>query len=230
MPEIRLYLYFLVVAEIFDGSITITPEKNQSEKIILSVFVILAAAISNFAQSDQPTLFRQPAMSRTDIVFSYGGDLWTVAKAGGDAKRLTTGIGIEGNPYFSPDGSAIAFSGDYDGNTDAYIVPASGGVPRRITYHPSVDTVSGWTPDGKNILFASGRNSSSNFTRLFTFPVNGGGLPVEIPLPMANRGSLSPDGAAKEISFTTRICTDSTSKRRNDCMNRICKPSFTATI
>lgn len=163
------------------------------KKIILNVAVLLAAAISVFAQSEQPTLFRQPAMSRTDIVFSYAGDLWTVQKAGGDAKRLTTGIGIEGNPYFSPDGSMIAFSGDYDGNTDVYIVPATGGVPRRITYHPSADMVSGWTPDGKNVLFASGRNSSSNFTRLFTFPVDGGGLPVEIPLPMANRGSLSAD-------------------------------------
>jgi tricorn protease len=164
------------------------------KKIVLAVLVMLAASAEFFAQTDQPTLFRQPAINRADIVFSYAGDLWIVPKIGGDAKRLTTGVGIEGNPYFSPDGNTIAFTGEYDGNTDIYTIPATGGVPKRITYHPAVDAVSGWTPDGKNILFSSGRNSSSNFTRLFTFPVDGGGLPVEIPLPMANRGSLSPDG------------------------------------
>ena len=141
-----------------------------------------------------PTLFRQPTISKTAIVFSYAGDLWSVARSGGDAKRLTTGIGIETNPYFSPDGNLIAFTGEYDGNTDVYIIPASGGVPKRLTYHPALDEVSGWSPDGKSVMFSSTRNSSSNFSRLFTMPVDGGGLPSEIPLPMANCGWLSPDG------------------------------------
>ncbi|MEP7038247.1 MAG: hypothetical protein ABI891_07880, partial [Acidobacteriota bacterium] len=69
-------------------------------------------------------MFRQPAISKTNIVFGYGGDLWSVARSGGDAKRLTTGIGVEMNPYFSPDGNSIAFTGDYDGNTDVYVIPA----------------------------------------------------------------------------------------------------------
>ncbi|MCU1289732.1 MAG: Tol biopolymer transport system-like protein [Acidobacteria bacterium] len=164
------------------------------KKIILNVFITLAAAVSAFAQTNQATLFRQPAIGKTGIVFSYAGDLWIVARAGGDARRLTTGVGIENNPYFSPDGNWIAFTGEYDGNADVYIVPSAGGVPKRLTYHPSVDEVSGWTTDGKSVLFASSRNSSSNFSRLYTFPIEGGGLPDEIPLPMAERGWLSPDG------------------------------------
>ena len=164
------------------------------KKIILNVLFLLAAFVSSFAQTSQVTLFRQPTVSRTDIVFSYGGDLWIVPRAGGDARRLTTGIGIETNPYFSPDGNWIAFTGEYDGNADVYVVPASGGVPRRLTFHPSVDEVSGWTPDGRSVLFASTRYSSSGASRLYTFPVDGGGLPSEVPLPMADRGWLSPDG------------------------------------
>ncbi|HLM02153.1 MAG TPA: hypothetical protein VK400_13955, partial [Pyrinomonadaceae bacterium] len=169
------------------------------KKIILNVLFALAAVVSSFAQASQPqqpqaTLFRQPTISRTEIVFSYGGDLWTVPRAGGDARRLTAGIGIETNPYFSPDGGTIAFTGEYDGNADVYLVPATGGVPKRLTFHPSVDEVSGWTPDGRNVLFASTRNSSSGASRLYTFPVDGTGLPFEVPLPMADRGWLSPDG------------------------------------
>ena len=164
------------------------------KKITVNLLFLFALCVSIYAQTDEPTLFRQPTINKTHIVFSYGGDLWSVPRGGGDAKRLTTGIGIETNPYFSPDGNTIAFTGDYDGNTDVYIIPANGGVPKRLTYHPAVDEVSGWTPDGKSILFTSTRNSSSNFSRLYTMPVTGGGLPEEIPLPMANRGWLSPDG------------------------------------
>lgn len=164
------------------------------KKSFLIVLVLLASFITSYAQSDKPTLFRQPTINKTDIVFSYGGDLWIVSRNGGDARRLTTGIGIETNPYFSPDGNWIAFTGEYDGNSDVYIVPTAGGVPKRLTYHPSVDEVSGWTPDGKSVLFTSTRNSSSNYSRLYTFPVDGGGLPNEVPLPMVDRAWLSPDG------------------------------------
>ncbi|HXG85811.1 MAG TPA: PDZ domain-containing protein [Pyrinomonadaceae bacterium] len=164
------------------------------KKISLNLLVLLFAAASTFAQSSPATLFRQPTINKTDVVFAYAGDLWIVSKNGGDAKRLTTGVGMERDPYFSPDGGTIAFTGDYDGNTDVYTVPATGGVPNRLTYHPALDEVSGWTPDGRSVMFSSTRNSSANFSRLYTFPVDGGGLPVEIPLPMANRGWLSPDG------------------------------------
>jgi tricorn protease len=164
------------------------------KKIILNILFLAALSVSALAQTNQVTLFRQPTISRTDIVFSYGGDLWTVPRAGGDARRLTAGVGIETNPYFSPDGGWIAFSGEYDGNVDVYVVPAAGGVPKRLTFHPTVDEVSGWTPDGRSVLFASTRNSSNGASRLYTFSVDGAGLPFEVPLPMADRGWLSPDG------------------------------------
>lgn len=161
--------------------------------VFISAILLLFLSLTITAQSGKPTLFREPALSKTSIAFSYAGDLWIVSRTGGDARRLTTGIGNESSPYFSPDGNWIAFTGDYDGNTDVYVVPAAGGVPTRLTFHPSIDDASGWTPDGKNVLFASTRNSSSNYTRLFTISANGGGLPEEIPLPMAKRGWLSPN-------------------------------------
>src|SRR5262249_3168470 len=84
--------------------------------------------------------------------------------------------------------------GEYDGNTDVYVIPAAGGVPKRLTYHPGVDQVVGWTPDGKQVLFRSSRNSPSFFNRLFTISLNGG-FPAEVPLPIAYEGAFSPDGS-----------------------------------
>ena len=107
-----------------------------------------------FADSGQPLLLQKPTLSKTQIAFVYAGDLWTVSREGGDARRLTTGPGIETNPIFSPDGSTIAFTGEYDGNVDVYTVPAAGGVPKRLTWHPSSDVVLGWSPDGKKIAFS----------------------------------------------------------------------------
>ncbi len=146
-----------------------------------------------FGQSDQ-LLMRHPTLSKTHVVFSYAGDLWIAPRDGGEAIRLTTGAGNESMPCFSPDGSLVAFTGEYDGNVDVYVVPAAGGVPRRLTYHPGDDLVAGWTPDGKQVLFASPRSSYSNrFARLFTIPADGA-FPTEVPLPMGYEGSYSPDG------------------------------------
>src|SRR5580658_1321777 len=121
---------------------------------LLPVCVTAAAA-----EPDPPLLLRFPTVSQTQIAFSYGADLWVVAREGGEARRLTAGIGTQNMPFFSPDGSWVAFSGEYDGNRDVYIVPTAGGVPRRLTYHPAADVTRGWTPDGKSVLFSSGRNS-----------------------------------------------------------------------
>jgi len=161
---------------------------------LFTLLVLLSAVALAQAPADRPLLLQSPTVSRTQIVFSYAGDLWAVGREGGDARRLTTGTGIETDPRFSPDGEWIAFTGEYDGNVDVYVIAAAGGVPRRLTYHPAVDLAVGWTPDGKKVLFSSTRKSYSNFARLFTVGIDEG-FPTEIPLPMALRGSLSPDSA-----------------------------------
>ena len=163
------------------------------KKLILTLTLISSLAVIGLAQQ-RPLLMQHPALNKTHIVFSYAGDLWSVPRAGGEATRLTTGVGVESNPEFSPDGQTIAFTGEYDGNTDVYTIPASGGVPKRVTYHPAQDGVVGWTPDGKRILFASTRDSFSFFVQLYTIEPDGK-FPQAVPLPMAEFGSFSPDGA-----------------------------------
>ncbi len=165
--------------------------------ILILALLLIASAIeistASLAQ-ERPLLMRQPAMSKTHIVFVYAGDLWIVNREGGEASRLTTGVGTETAPQISPDGQTIAFTGEYDGNVDLYTVPATGGVPKRLTYHPGSDGLAGWTPDGKQLLFVSPRASySGRFARLFTMPVDGA-FPAEVPLPMGWAGSYSPDG------------------------------------
>ena len=161
--------------------------------VLLLVFVAFAAP-GALAQ-DQPLLATSPTLSRTHIAFVYAGDIWTVPRGGGVAARLTTGVGAETRPSFSPDGTVLAFSAEYDGNMDVYTVAATGGVPRRLTYHPGEDIVTGWTPDGKRVLFASSRISENGrFSRLFTMAVDGA-YPEVLPLPMGNEAALSPDGA-----------------------------------
>jgi len=132
-------------------------------------------------------------LNKTQIVFSYSGDLWTVNRKGGTAVRLTSGAGIENLPVFSPDGETLAFTGEYDGNVDVYTMPAAGGVPKRITYHPGADYAAGWTPDGQRILFRSNRQSFSRYTQLFSVAKDGG-LAEALPLPMAFSGAYSADG------------------------------------
>jgi tricorn protease len=147
----------------------------------------------------KPHIFQHPALSKDLIAFGYAGDLWTVARAGGVARRLTTGVGIETDPVFSPDGSTIAFTGDYDGNTDVFTIPAQGGVPFRVTYHPAADFAVAWTADGKSIVFRSTRISKSRYTQLYEVPAKGGIAKV-LPLPMAYQGKFSADG--KQIAYS----------------------------
>ncbi len=163
-------------------------------RLLLALALLAVASAPALAQSKTNTLFQRPAVSRTSVAFSYAGDLWIVGRDGGSARRLTTGIGIETDPVFSPDGGTIAFTGQYDGNTDVYVVAAGGGVPRRLTYHPAADEVVAWSPDGKRVLFRSSRKSVAGYNQLFTMPLTGG-LPDEVPLPMADSGAFSPDGA-----------------------------------
>src|SRR3990172_8648034 len=103
-------------------------------------------------QAEESRLLRQPTVSATQIAFVYANDLWIVDRAGGTARRLTTSEGAETEPRFSPNGQWIAFTAQYDGNTDVYLVSAAGGDPKRLTFHPGADVVRGWTPDGKLVL------------------------------------------------------------------------------
>src|ERR1700733_8441063 len=131
------------------------------KRFVLMAILVLAGGVVSHAQADKPLLLREPSLSKTQIAFIYGGDIWLVSRDGGDAIRLTSGTGAKAWPKFSRDGSQIAFSGDYEGKTNVYVVPVTGGVPRRGTYEPGPDVVSGWTNEGKNILFASMRDSST---------------------------------------------------------------------
>ncbi len=100
-------------------------------------FLVPAVSLLIAACSAQAQLLQKPTLSRTEIVFSNAGDLWSVSREGGEARQLTSGPGTETDPFFSPDGTLVAFTGEYDGNVDVYVVPASGGVPRRLTWHPA---------------------------------------------------------------------------------------------
>jgi tricorn protease len=162
---------------------------------VVLTFACLVVVTSTAASSaEKPHLFQSPALSRQLIAFGYAGDLWTVPRDGGRATRLTVGVGLESAPVFSPDGNTIAFTGEYDGNTDVFTIPAAGGVPRRVTFHPAPDVAVGWTPDGKRILFRSSRESSSRYTQLFSISAEGGEA-IRLPLPMAYQGQMSPDGS-----------------------------------
>jgi len=136
-----------------------------------AIMIGLLLALAGFASAaeETPLLVHSPTVSRTQVVFAYGGYLWSVARDGGDARQLSTG-GHEGLPVFSPDGKWIAFTAQYDGNADVYVMPAEGGEPRRLTWHPAADIAVGWTPDGKSVLFHSARDAYADFDRLYTVP------------------------------------------------------------
>lgn len=164
--------------------------------MFLSSLFALSAGSGFFAAntSEAPLLTKNPTVSATHIVFSFGGDLWSVPREGGQAVRLTTSPGNEDNARFSPDGKTIAFSGEYEGNTDVYTMPASGGVPKRLTFNPEGDTVIGWTNDGKSVIFSSGFKQPSGMPAMFTVDLNGA-LPKQLPFPEGHQCSFAPDGA-----------------------------------
>lgn len=161
-------------------------------KRLQSLLILLIT--SQLVQAQGTMLLRQPAASKDHIVFVHADDIWVTDRKGGDARRLTSAVGSETSPRISPDGKWVAFSGQYDGNTDVYIVPIDGGEPKRLTWHPGADLTQGWMPDGKAVYFTSGREGYPTVNaKFFTVPVTGG-TPTAMVVPFGYVGSLSPDG------------------------------------
>jgi tricorn protease len=176
--------------------------QRKSKRVLMSVLVGLLVVCSAQAQTK---LLRFPDVHGDSVVFTYGGDLWLTSTSGGLATRLTAHPGLEVFAKFSPDGKWIAFTGQYDGDEQVYVIPVTGGVPKQLTFYPARgplaprwgydNQVYGWTPDGKSIIFRSGREYFDlGDSRLYTVPVNGG-MPEALPMPKSGAGDLSPDGS-----------------------------------
>jgi tricorn protease len=191
---------------------------------VLLVSSVAGSGVAASAETNSPSgcgidarMMRYPDVSATQIAFVYAGDIWVAPKSGGAAMRLSSPKGEESFPRFSPDGSLIAFSGNYDGNTDIYVVPAAGGLPKRLTYHGDPDRMLEWFPDGKSILFATSRTSEKDrFNQLYKISSNGG-LPEKLPVPYGEFGAISPDG--KTLAYIPISVDFRTWKRYRGGMN-----------
>ncbi|MCU1267477.1 MAG: peptidase [Acidobacteria bacterium] len=178
---------------------------NILKPACLAVVSFALLLLSVNAASAQTKLLRFPDIHGEQVVFTYGGDLWTAPVTGGNAIRLTAHPGVEVFAKFSPDGKWIAFTGQYDGDEQVYVMPAAGGVPRQLTFYPAKgpltprwgwdNQVYGWTKDGKSIIFKSPRDSwALPIARLYTVAVDGG-MATPLPMPEAGSGDFSPDGS-----------------------------------
>ena len=177
----------------------------KKQFIVLALMVLAAGLVGPGAQAPESRLLRFPAIHGNQIVFTYAGDLFTVPATGGVARRLTSDVGFEMFARFSPDGKWLAFTGQYDGNTEVYVMPAEGGVPKRLTYTATLgrddvsdrmgpnNIVMGWKNETQ-ILFRSRRTEWNDFRgQLYLATVDGGPL-EELPLPRGGFGTFSPDG------------------------------------
>ncbi|HON18819.1 MAG TPA: PDZ domain-containing protein [Salinivirgaceae bacterium] len=179
-------------------------------KTLTTLLMLILTALL-YGSPDEARLLRFPTVHGKQVVFTYGGDLYTVGIDGGIARKLTSDVGYEMFARFSPDGKTIAFTGQYDGNTEVFTIPAEGGIPQRITTTATLNRddvadrmgpnniVMTWTPDGKNIVYRSRKQSFNSFVgNLFTVPAQGG-MSQEIPLSGGGFCSFSPDG--KKLAF-----------------------------
>ena len=184
-------------------------EKKKLFLTIAAAICLCSGAALQAAETSEARLLRFPATNGRDVVFTYAGDLFTAPLAGGEARRLTSHVGYEMFAHYSPDGQTIAFTGEYDGNREVYIIPARGGEPVRLTYTATNgrddlgdrmgpnNIVMGWTPDGQRIVYRN-RTGEGFPGKLWTVSINGG-MPEEIPLPEGGFCSYSPDG--KKLAY-----------------------------
>src|SRR5277367_1871051 len=172
--------------------------------ILFTVSVLHADDESAPAQIDARML-QMPDVSKSEIAFVYGGNIWIAPKSGGTALRLSSPRGTQQFPRFSPDGTKLAFCANYEGNLDLYIMPVGGGEPRRITHHGGSERLLGWYPDGQSLLFASHMMAfTDRVSQLFKVPTQGG-LPEKLPVAYGEFGAISPDG--RTLAYTP-ISTD----------------------
>ncbi len=168
------------------------------------IAAVVLASWSYAPRADASKLLRFPNVWHDRIVFSYAGDLWTVGTQGGTATRLTSNPGLELFAKFSPDGRYLAFTGQYGGDEQVYVMPSAGGVPTQLTFYPAAgpladrwgydNQVYGWTPDGSSILFRSARDGFMlTDSKLYTVPMHGGPA-TALPMPVSGAGQFSPDG------------------------------------
>lgn len=154
----------------------------------------VASILASTAFAGVPGYYRMPTVHGERVVFNCEGDLWSATTAGGAATRLTSHPANEAWPQFSPDGKWIAFTADYQGNPDVYIMPSDGGEPKRLTFHASNEQVVGWTPDGKSVIFRARRTGNDSLEQLFSIST-AGGEPKMVPIGRAGIGSFSEDGS-----------------------------------
>jgi len=172
--------------------------------VILLTMLLLGSTVYTSRAQVNARMFRYPDVSAGNIVFSYAGSLWVVAKEGGLAHRLSSPKGEELFARFSPDGSQIAYTASYNGNDDVYVIPVMGGLPERLTFDSGVDRTVDWTPDGKAVLFASSRESGrQRFNQLYTISASGG-TATKLPVPYGDFASYSPDGKKIALNYKSR--------------------------
>jgi tricorn protease len=171
----------------------------------LKLFFLLISSVTYVFAGQEARLLRFPAISATQIVFTYAGDLYTVSTTGGVARKVTNDVGFEMFARFSPDGKWIAFTGQYDGNTEVYLMPSEGGIPKRLTFTATLgrddvsdrmgpnNIVMGWKHDGKHIIFRSRKREWNSFNGQLYLESIDGDLPEELPLPRGGFCSYSPD-------------------------------------
>ncbi len=179
----------------------------SKHRTLVATLGLLAFSLGDGVRADsdevQETLLLQsPSVSGQDVVFVYAQDLWVVSRSGGVARRLTSNSGVETSPHISPDGQWVAFTGQYDGNSDVYVMPIEGGPPQRLTWHPAGDGVVDWHPDGSRILFRSSRDSLAPVQQLFLVDAHDPkGLPEKLPLPKVAHARFDAD--ASHIAYTS---------------------------